>query len=190
MIIILNAKFIPFDEPRKKGASSRPSRSFFAARIVVPLPAPGELRYRCVCLLQLPDQSDTQYPDTLSPTWFLNRLSRYKRERERESYIYIFVERKRESLCPANPASFPLLSSLSLARASRVLSLSRSLLVYHLNNANDWMVWVSKSRDNLYCNYNEPLYIYAVGTDRGRRSCAEIFTRLCSPRLTVSPVLL
>lgn len=104
-------------------------------------------------LLQLPDQSDTQYPDTLSPTWFLNRLSRCKRERD------IFV-RERESSCPANPASFsslPIHRSLSLARLTSAGF--RSLLAYHLNNANDWMVWVSKSRDNLYCNYNEALYI-------------------------------
>jgi len=168
--------------------------------IVASLPAPRELRYRCVCLFRLPDQSDTQYLDTLSPTWFLNRLSRYKRERRyirREKPGERGREREREP-CPASPASFLSYSvpATYLPARSLIRSLvprplvSRSLLAYHLNNANDWMVWVLKSRDNLYYNYNEVLYICAWSTGVGGHPTAEVFTRLCLPRLTVSPVSL
>lgn len=129
-----------------------------------------------MCLSSSASRSDNQYPDTLSPTWFLDCLSRYKREICIYVYTYtIFVERASARLTRSLSLPYPFLHlsfRLSRLHSHFSYSLPHSLLAYHLNNANDWMVQVSKScRDNLYCNYNEALY--AVGIHGGQRSSSD-----------------
>lgn len=163
MIIILNAKFIPFDEPRKKGASSYSSRSFFATWSwppACPSRAPISMR---LSSLQLPDQSDTQYPDTLSPTWFPNRLSSI-----RERYVYI---RRRERTCTRLtwPLSLPSPSCLlSRSRVSHPLALALFSLTISITRMTEWSE--SRNPEITFIVITMKHYIYAVGIHGGRRS--------------------
>lgn len=184
--MILNAKFIPFDKPWKKGTSFRSSKILLLRLSLSPFPrgrapismCPSSSASRSI------GYSISRY--LIAPTWFLDRLSRYN------IYIYIymlFVEKARTwaraqlTRPPLPLPPQPLTSSLSLARCPSV-ALALLLLTISITRMTEWSSL--EIRDNLYCNYNEALYTRSASTEVGGHPSAEVFTRLCSPHLTVS----
>lgn len=153
-MVILNAKFIPSDKPRKNETLSRSPRSSpyectsapppplfvslsYFSDLSFSLSSGSASRYQCIYLIQLQISRILNIPIPYRPHDFWTACLGI-----REKYIY---SSSPLTSCPANPTSFSLFSpsvtpvsvnSLAHTRVTRS-GASRSLLAYHLNNAND-----------------------------------------------------